>query len=140
MTNALSRAGLARAARALVMLSAVTVASMATPIAAGDDAAPAATVTMTGKNGFAPETIEIKPGDTVLWKNTSTKVHTVTADATKAKDSKHVELPPGAAPFDSGKIKPGGTYSHTFTTAGRYTYFCIPHEDVGMIGHVIVKK
>jgi plastocyanin len=67
-------------------------------------------------------------------------MHTVTADPKRAKDPKHVELPTGAAPFDSGDIKAGASWQYTFDTPGRYTYVCVPHENLGMIGHVTVKK
>ncbi|MGZ3418086.1 MAG: cupredoxin domain-containing protein [Polyangiales bacterium] len=121
--------------------AALAVALMVAPVADADsNEGVAATVSMTGKSTFSPETIEIKAGDTVLWKNDSTKVHTVTADPRLAKDPKNVELPSGVAPFDSGKIKPGGTYRHTFTTPGHYTYFCTPHEKVVMVGHITVRK
>jgi len=133
-----------RRARTFAVATGLFVAMLVAPVADAGPTGPAAedaaaTVTMTGKSAFSPDTIEIKAGETVLWKNTSTKVHTVTADPKQAKDPKHVELPSGAEPFDSGKIKPDGTYRHTFTKPGRYTYFCIPHEKAGMIGHVVVK-
>ncbi|MBD3345169.1 MAG: hypothetical protein GF401_08925 [Chitinivibrionales bacterium] len=58
----------------------------------------------------------------------------------KANDPKNVALPKGAKPFDSGTMQPGEEYRHTFTTAGLYRYFCIPHEKAGMVGEVIVKE
>jgi plastocyanin len=100
----------------------------------------AAVVTMTDDDEFTPETVTVHLGETVLFKNTSKRVHTVTADPKLAKDPKHVELPAGAAPFDSGKLKSGDSYRHAFEALGRYTYFCIPHERMGMIGHVVVTK
>ena len=95
---------------------------------------------MTDDDEFAPATITVHLGDTVLFRNTSKRRHTVTADPKLAKDAKHVELPPGAATFDSGKLEPGASFRHTFDVLGRYTYFCIPHERMGMIGHVVVTK
>jgi hypothetical protein len=32
----------------------------------------------------------------------------------------------------------GGTFSFTFEEPGTYDYFCIPHEDLGMVGSVTV--
>ena len=32
----------------------------------------------------------------------------------------------------------GGTFSFTFDEPGTYDYFCIPHEDLGMVGSVTV--
>ena len=49
-----------------------------------------------------------------------------------------MQLPPGVAPFDSGKLGGGKTWSHTFTAPGRYQYVCLPHEEHGMIGVVNV--
>ncbi|MEX0701851.1 MAG: plastocyanin/azurin family copper-binding protein [Planctomycetales bacterium] len=98
----------------------------------------AAVVEMTNDAKFVPAKVKIKVGETVEWKNRSKAMHTVTADPDKAKDKSNVMLPEGAAPFDSGKIRPGGAFSHTFTVAGNYKYFCIPHEAKGMIGEVEV--
>ena len=57
----------------------------------------------------------------------------------RADDPASVLLPPGAQPFDSGDIPAGQVYRHTFTVPGEYRYFCIPHEDMGMVGTVIVQ-
>jgi plastocyanin len=59
---------------------------------------------------FDPATLDIKTGDTVVWRNTGSVEHTVT----------------GAA-FDSGLLKPGATWEHTFGTTGVFTYNCTPH-------------
>jgi plastocyanin len=103
-------------------------------------AAAAQTVTMTDSLKFQPSQIEVPVGTTVTWNNTSSVVHTVTADPSKANDPAHVKLPEGAETFDSGMIQPGGSFSHTFETPGEYRYFCIPHEGVGMIGTVTVTE
>jgi plastocyanin len=29
----------------------------------------------------------------------------------------------------------GATYVRTFDVPGQYTYFCIPHEALGVVGH-----
>ncbi len=102
-------------------------------------AAPVAKVDMTDQLRFAPGQVTIHPGETVEWKNTSVYTHTVTADPSWAAKPQNVQLPEGVKPFDSGKIPPGKTYQHTFTVPGAYRYFCIPHQDSGMIGEVIVK-
>lgn len=125
----------------------VSVVAAVGTVAAGDaptspraEPSAAAVVTMTDDDEFTPPTVTVHLGETVLFKNTSRRVHTVTADPKLAKDPKHVELPPGAATFDSGKLKSGDSYRHAFDVLGRYTYFCIPHERMGMIGHVVVTK
>ncbi|MCW8193852.1 c-type cytochrome [Proteobacteria bacterium 005FR1] len=95
-------------------------------------------VEMTDKLKYVPAKITIQPGGTVEWRNTSSLVHTVTADAQKASDKSHVKLPPKAGSFDSGNIQPGGSYRKTFDVPGQYRYFCIPHEAAGMIGEITV--
>lgn len=105
-----------------------------------DDTGPAATVEMTNALEYVPATVTIKIGDTIRWRNSSDVRHTVTADASLANDSSHVALPENAEPFNSGDIEPGGSWSHAFKVAGRYKYFCIPHEAAGMIAEVIVEE
>ena len=77
-------------------------------------------------NEFSPATLHIKPGQTVTWVNNGQTVHTVTADD----DS-----------FNSKNIQPGAEYTHTFTTPGRYPYYCVLHGAAGgygMAGVIIV--
>lgn len=99
---------------------------------------PAAVVEMTNALRFQPATVEITVGETVEWRNFSNVPHTVTADPAAAGNPSFVTLPAGAQPFDSGLIGAGGTFSRTFDVAGRYDYFCIPHQSLGMRGTVIV--
>jgi plastocyanin len=97
---------------------------------------PQAVVDMVGTQ-FSPETITVRAGETVTWRNTSNFAHTVTADPARAPDI--VQLPPGAQPFDSGTIQPGDQFQYTFSTPGEYRYVCLPHEGVGMIAYVVVQ-
>jgi len=103
-------------------------------------------------NAFVPETIEISVGDEVVWKNTGSRNHTVTAYES--------QIPEGADYFASGDftseqaardawakqldgggdIRPGASFSHAFEVAGTYAYFCIPHEPAGMVGTVVVTE
>jgi plastocyanin len=101
---------------------------------------PATVVRMTGDKSFEPKTITVKPGDTVVWKNVSDMVHTVTDIPAQAITKDDAALPANAKEFDSGLIQPGKDYSHTFTVPGTYKYFCVPHETVGMVGTVVVAK
>jgi plastocyanin len=87
---------------------------------------------------FEPREVTIPVGATVQWRNSSIETHTVTDDPAAAKDPAHASLPAGAQAFDSGPLKPGQTYSHTFTAPGRYSYFCRPHEAHGMLGAIVV--
>ena len=88
---------------------------------------------------FEPAVIEIKAGQTVVWKNSSREVHTVTADPGQATNPQDVELPQGAQRFDSGFLNPTQNYEHTFRTPGTYRYVCTLHEVQRMIGQIIVK-
>lgn len=113
---------------------------LATTLLGAADDADGTTVEMTQALTFEPAEITIQPGDTVTWTNPSGVVHTVTADPDLANNpDEHVRLPEGAETFHSGDIAAGDAWSYTFTVPGRYTYFCVPHERAGMIGHVDVR-
>ncbi|HKJ94173.1 MAG TPA: plastocyanin/azurin family copper-binding protein [Gammaproteobacteria bacterium] len=118
------------------MLLAAPFAGLVPPARAGSSTV---VVTMTDEMKFKPSPVVIHVGDTVRWESDSVLVHTVTADPSLAAKASDVALPDGAATFNSGNISPGGHFEHTFKTAGRYRYFCIPHEAVGMVGEVVVK-
>jgi plastocyanin len=110
----------------------------ATAVAGGSASTTAPTVKMSDDSKYAPDKLTVAKGAKVTWDNSGTMVHTVTCDPSKAIKNGDVVLPSGAQPFDSGNIEAGKTWSYTFTVAGDYTYFCIPHESDGMIGHVTV--
>jgi plastocyanin len=101
-------------------------------------------------NAYLPETHETSVGSTVVWRNTSSRAHTVTAY--------EGGLPDGARYFASGGfgsesdareawdtgidggINPGGTFEYTVEVPGTYAYFCIPHERQGMVGTIEVTE
>lgn len=99
----------------------------------------AAMVEMTSARAFSPREVTIRAGETVIWKNSSKDVHTVTADPMRAMKKENVSMPPGAKPFHSGDIQPGKTWRMTFPVAGTYKYVCTHHELQGMMGTVTVK-
>jgi plastocyanin len=90
--------------------------------AGGATAAGSATVTM-ANNQFSPVSVEVGLGGVVVWTNTDTIPHTVTADD---------------ASFDSDIMLPGDTFSHRFETAGTVSYRCTLHT--GMTGQVVVSE
>lgn len=98
-----------------------------------------AVVRMTNAPDFAPVDVHVAVGETVEWRNTSSVVHTVTADPGQATLAASVGLPEGAEAFHSGNLSPGGVYRHTFTVPGTYRYFCVVHEQVRMTGTVVVE-
>ena len=95
-------------------------------------------VEMNNKLRFVPTEIAIKAGDTVEWRNIGSIPHTVTADPGRAPNSRNVELPDGAEAFDSGWVMGGQSFLYTFSEPGLYRYICLPHEQVRMLGTMIV--
>ena len=67
---------------------------------------------------FLPSEVTIGVGETVTWVNDSTTIHTVTSGNP---DDGFDGI------FDSGIIMGEDTFSHTFTEAGQYEYFCSIH-------------
>jgi plastocyanin len=88
---------------------------------------------------FAPAAVAIKAGDTVEWQNVGDEVHHATSDPSMAVNGGDVSNPAVAEPFDSGFLKPGETFTHTFKQAGVYKYACAIHETKGMVGEIVVK-
>lgn len=84
--------------------------------------------------GFKPDTLEIKAGQKVVWTNSTLKDHSVVASMpVEGGDAQDKEKPL----FDSGRIKPGGSFSYTFATPGTFAYRC--SFDMAMKGTVVVK-
>ena len=73
---------------------------------------------------FKPAHITIKRGTKVRWINKDSTAHTVTANKKRS--------------FDSGRLGPGKSYTHTFKSAGKKRYHCNIHPD--MRGSVVVKR
>lgn len=90
------------------------------------------------KGMFVPATVNISVGDTVKWTNPAVITHSVSFDPAQAATVSDVVLPAGVAPFDSGNMEEGATFSHTFTVKGTYRYVCKFHETMGMVGTVVV--
>jgi plastocyanin len=72
--------------------------------------------------GFSPSTLTVQVGDTVTWTNTSSASHTTQSDGG----------------WNSGNMGPGASYSFTFNTPGTYSYYCLYHRGLGMVGTIIV--
>jgi plastocyanin len=67
-------------------------------------------VTLDEKNGFSPNTLTIRAGQTVTWTNAGTTVHTVTSN------------PGYFNAFDSGGLDKNQKFSYNFTLPGTYGY------------------
>jgi len=74
---------------------------------------------------FSPDTIRVAAGTTVTWVNCedpNIDPHTSTASGGE---------------WDSGYLRPGEKYAHTFAGAGNFGYSCTPHPF--MRGAVVVQ-
>ncbi|MFC5970227.1 plastocyanin/azurin family copper-binding protein [Halomarina salina] len=103
-------------------------------------------------HSFQPADVEVSVGETVVWGNSGSRGHTVTAygdgipdgatyfasgdfESEEAARNAYRNNPGSSA---GGNIAPGETYEHTFEVPGTYAYVCIPHEPQGMDGTVTV--
>jgi plastocyanin len=77
-------------------------------------ASASASVTM-GDFFFSPGSVTVAVGDTVTWHNTGQAPHTATAND---------------GSFDTGTINAGGSGSHTFSSAGTFSYICTIHPNM----------
>jgi plastocyanin len=99
---------------------------------------------------FDPQEITVDAGTTVVWKNTSSRGHTVTAFENGIPEDAEYFASGGfdseAAARDAWQDTEGGilfgseTFEHTFEVPGRYDYVCLPHERSGMLGAVVVRE
>ena len=64
------------------------------------------TVTITA-TGFSPESVTVRPGDTVTWKNNDSKAHAIVSDT---------------GLFKSSNLQPGESYSYRFEVESSYSY------------------
>jgi plastocyanin len=65
---------------------------------------------------FNPSTLTVPVGTTVTWTNDDSTIHTVTSDS--------------GSELGSGQIPVGQTYSHTFNSAGTFSYHCSIHTSM----------
>jgi plastocyanin len=117
-------------------------ANSSSTVAQDKDEASPVVVRMTDEMKFLPDQLTIRVGQTVRWVNEGESggaSHSVTTNADRLMDPKHVSIPAGAKPFDSGIINPGKSFSYTFTVAGVYKYACAPHEGM-MRGQITVEQ
>lgn len=119
-----------------------TPAAVITSDTASPASAEALTIEMTDQARFSPDTLTISVGQTVTWVNSSAMPHSATDDASlnpvNDQFPEYAQLPDGAEAWNSGMMMPGASFSHTFTVAGTYSYFCIPHVLSGMQGTINV--
>ena len=86
---------------------------------------------------FDPIGLWVPTGQTVRW-ILHHDVHTTTAYH-PANDQHSLRIPEGAEPWNSGfLLKPGAHFEVTLTIEGVYDYYCLPHEEAGMVGRIVV--
>lgn len=61
---------------------------------------------------FQPNSLTVRAGDTIVWRNSGATMHTVTASD---------------GSFDSGNLDPDATFSRTFDAPATISYACTPH-------------
>src|ERR1700758_3529131 len=88
---------------------------------------------------FDPIGVHIEPGQTVRW-IVMENVHTTTAYHPK-NDMHSLRIPKDATPWNSGfLVNKGDHFDVTLTVEGVYDYYCMPHEQAGMVGRIVVCK
>ena len=101
---------------------------------------------MTSDRRFDPTELTIGTGETVTWTNDSSEAHTVTAYEDELPGEAQF-FASGGAPteeaarkdLEDGLLTEGESVEMTFSEPGTYRYFCIPHEDAGMVATVVVE-
>merc|ERR1712048_418060 len=102
------------------------------------DCAARATVLLGSDSGglaFVPETLTIKSGETVDFKNNVGFPHNVVFDEDAVPDG----VDAGALSREDYLNAPGETFSMKFDKAGTYGYYCEPHQGAGMKGKIVVQ-
>ena len=88
---------------------------------------------------FDPIGVWVAPGQVVRWV-LQANVHTTTAYHPR-NDEHALRIPERAEPWDSGfLLRPGDSFEVTLAIEGVYDYFCLPHEQAGMVGRIVVGK
>jgi plastocyanin len=84
---------------------------------------------------FSPTNVFISVNDSVIW-NWAGPNHSTSSGTNGVKGDDNGVLPSGM--WDSGVNNTGHSFTNTFTSAGRFSYFCSVHFGSGMTGQVFV--
>jgi len=105
---------------------------------AADEAEISMSGTPTGSHvWFRPHGLWLEPGQVVRWVNReAANVHTITAY--HPDNGKPQRIPKTAKSWNSDYLMPGDSFQLVFDTPGVYDYCCMPHEDAGMVGRIVV--
>jgi plastocyanin len=87
---------------------------------------------------FDPVGVLIEPSQSVRWVNAD-RGNSHTSTAYHPTNTGHPQrIPEAAEPWNSDYLLPDEIFELQFTTAGIYDYFCVPHEEAGMVGRIVV--
>ena len=121
-------------------LSSVLLILLITAVVAGAGITPASAAAKKVKRvtisnfAFAPQTITVKAGTKVTWKNADSVVHNVTSTNSMKTTAKVTRM------FSSGSLSGGQSFSFTYKKKGTFFYECTIHASMAsMHGKVIVK-
>lgn len=88
---------------------------------------------------FDPIGVYVEPGTTIRWEIHS-NAHSTTAYHPR-NEHRELRIPIGATPWDSSVMANRGEHFEVrLTVPGTYDYFCIPHEESGMVGRIVVGR
>lgn len=87
---------------------------------------------------FDPVGLLIQPGQTIRWTNVDPgNAHSATAYHPMIGE-RPLRMPDQAKPWNSDLLLPDESFAVTLTVPGVYDYYCIPHEESGMVGRIVV--
>jgi plastocyanin len=121
-------------------VAAAAAATLAVACSTSNDSAGATGEVRVKLLAFAPTPLRVKAGTTVTWTDDEPVTHTVTSGTVTGVDAatglRAGETPDGV--FDGRLAGAGATFSHRFTEAGEFSYFCSIHK--GMNATVTVTR
>jgi plastocyanin len=79
-------------------------------------------------NAFSPDSVQIAPGDSIVWTNNGVNPHTSTSGVSGVPDGL----------WNSGTLSHGSKFTRGFATSGRFSYYCQFHYMLGMTGVINV--
>jgi plastocyanin len=78
---------------------------------------------------FVPESLYIRTGDTVVWINEGSEIHTTTSGVDGTPDGR----------WTSDPLSPGDSFVREFPDTGSFAYYCRFHYMLGMHGWIFVQ-
>ena len=91
---------------------------------------------------FDPLGLVLYKGDRVVWLEVEDGLNDGhSATAFHPKFDKVLRIPKAAPAWGSDLLfEPNAQWERRFSTPGVHDYFCIPHEDMGMVGRILVDE